>query len=144
MLTNFTNKTESCMIPPHILPLLQLQIKQFVFKSNRQIKVLHAFINAIGFDIFFTKVSYEAKSYMNTLLMLPEVWGGFTVLFTNVTEKNEYWMITCFHYCNQDWTIRLQKLQTKLNLRWIHPTCFHKCIFFHKNYKWNKVLHEYT
>ena len=77
------------MIPPHILPLLQLQIKQFVFKSNRQIKVLHAFINAIGFDIFFTKVSYEAKSYMNTLLMLPEVRAGFEVVFANVTGKPE-------------------------------------------------------
>ena len=41
---------------------------------------LHAFINIVMVDISFTKVTNEAKSYMNKPCMLPELQGGFTVL----------------------------------------------------------------
>ena len=48
-----------------------IRIEQSVYKRYRQSKILHehtrhAFINIFRFDISFTKVTNEAKSYMNT------------------------------------------------------------------------------
>ena len=40
-------------------------------------------------DISFTKVTNEAKFYMNTPHTLPEVKGGFKILFINVTDKTD-------------------------------------------------------
>ena len=44
----------------------------------------------LGIKVSSTKVTNEAKTFMNTPNMLPEVQGGFKMLLPIVTDNTDY------------------------------------------------------
>ena len=81
---------------------------------------------------------------MNTPHTLPEVKGGFKILFINVTDKTDSWMIKLhmLPLVQSDLTICLQTSQTKQTPASIIAIRIEQYIY--KRYRQSKILHEHT